>query len=335
MDPEAEIPAPSPSPVAGPATFREVRWRLGDVLIGLVVLCVLTEAPRLIGPATWASVPRRAWVLLTAIGLGGMFAYPLAVARRRSGFRPARPGVRRLAIEALLPPPALLVALLIAAGLTPVLARLLGEAAPYPRGWEPVMTSPDPFAPIALAVLAIAFAPVAEEVFFRGMLYNALRSRLGPAPAAILQAVAFGLYHPFGAAERVIIAALGLCLAGLYEWRKTLVAPILLHASINLVAMAMMFATIAAAANAPVLGVQGSDDPAGCRVVVAVPGSPAEHAGLRPGDIITQAGEYSVRDFRDLVRVVRLKKVGDKIPVVYLRDGETYQVEATLARRPK
>ena len=65
------------------------------------------------------------------------------------------------------------------------------------------------------------------------MLYNALRRRLPVIVAAPIQAVIFALVHPFGLAYRAGIAVIGLALAVFYEWRKTLVAPMLLHAMIN------------------------------------------------------------------------------------------------------
>ena len=65
------------------------------------------------------------------------------------------------------------------------------------------------------------------------MLFNALRQRVGFLPAALLQAVVFALYHPYGAQGRMGVATMGFALAFLYEWRKTLVTPIALHSLIN------------------------------------------------------------------------------------------------------
>jgi membrane protease YdiL (CAAX protease family) len=47
----------------------------------------------------------------------------------------------------------------------------------------------------AFAVAAVVFAPVVEELAFRGMLRKTLTTRFGPTPALLLQALAFGLYH--------------------------------------------------------------------------------------------------------------------------------------------
>ncbi len=49
---------------------------------------------------------------------------------------------------------------------------------------------------LALAALVmVALAPLLEELLFRGVLFRSLRSQCGIAPALIMQAVAFGLFH--------------------------------------------------------------------------------------------------------------------------------------------
>ena len=94
---------------------------------------------------------------------------------------------------------------------------------------EPIVRSPNRVDSLGLMILAVLVAPVAEEVLFRGMLFNKLRKRLHVLVAAPLQAVAFGLLHPFGLADMAGVALVGLAFALLYEWRKTLVAPIMMH----------------------------------------------------------------------------------------------------------
>ncbi len=48
--------------------------------------------------------------------------------------------------------------------------------------------------PVALGS-ALLVAPAAEELFFRGLLFRALRQGFGTAPAAVASALAFGLVH--------------------------------------------------------------------------------------------------------------------------------------------
>jgi serine protease Do len=58
--------------------------------------------------------------------------------------------------------------------------------------------------------------------------------------------------------------------------------------------------------------------------------SPADKAGLKEGDIITKINNQEINEDNQLAEVVSEYKVGDKISITYLRDGETFAGEATL-----
>ena len=82
-------------------------------------------------------------------------------------------------------------------------------------------------------------APIAEELLYRGMLFTALRKRLPKWPAVGLTGLIFGLTHFQPTLEAYllvvfVITPLGMFLALVYEWRRTLVVPILAHAFFNL-----------------------------------------------------------------------------------------------------
>jgi sodium transport system permease protein len=67
--------------------------------------------------------------------------------------------------------------------------------------------------PLALDLVAFALVPAAaEELLFRGVLYSAVRPRLGTVGAVVATAVAFGLYH--GSLYRLLPAVLGGLLLG-------------------------------------------------------------------------------------------------------------------------
>ena len=48
---------------------------------------------------------------------------------------------------------------------------------------------------VAAGIVVIVVAPIAEEFFFRGFFYRALRSRLGILSAAAIDGLVFGLIH--------------------------------------------------------------------------------------------------------------------------------------------
>ena len=77
-------------------------------------------------------------------------------------------------------------------------------------------------------------------------------------------------------------------------------------------------------AKARSLGFGGDTDEKGCRITEIVAGGAADQAGLRIGDVIIAVGENSVSNLYDVVLIMRMKKVGDQIPVWFIRDGELF-----------
>ena len=94
---------------------------------------------------------------------------------------------------------------------------------------------------LGTALLVIVLAPVAEEVFFRGFVYRALRNRLPAPTAAGLVGLVFGLMHYAGPDTLDLIpvlVVLGVVFCVLYEWTGSLYPAIALHAFNNAVALA-------------------------------------------------------------------------------------------------
>lgn len=88
----------------------------------------------------------------------------------------------------------------------------------------------------------------------------------------------------------------------------------------------------------PVLGVTvvtqpgGADGP-GAQVVSVTPGSGADAAGLREGDLIVSAQGETVTSTEDLREVIARYQAGDTITVEFRRDGETFAVSVELAEQ--
>jgi membrane protease YdiL (CAAX protease family) len=113
---------------------------------------------------------------------------------------------------------------------------------------NPLVTSPAVFlhSPALLSLLSLAvllLAPLAEELFYRGLLYGYLRSRWGPAPAVVVSALLFGLAH----ADLSLLLPLALVGAGLalvYERAGGLWPSIAAHAALNVLSLGFAYATL-------------------------------------------------------------------------------------------
>ena len=104
-----------------------------------------------------------------------------------------------------------------------------------PQVAEIAIESLDPYIVVFAVVI---FAPLAEEIFFRGVAYAGWRREHGVRRATIGSAVLFAVIH-FSLLGLVPIFLLGLWLAWLYERTRSLLASIVLHATFNAISVAL------------------------------------------------------------------------------------------------
>jgi uncharacterized protein len=98
-----------------------------------------------------------------------------------------------------------------------------------PQAAEQALALVDPW----IAVLAIVvLAPIAEEIFFRGVVFNAWLREAGPRVAYIGSAALFAVIH-LSLVAVLPIFLLGLALAWVYRRTGNLLAPIAMHAVVN------------------------------------------------------------------------------------------------------
>jgi Do/DeqQ family serine protease len=69
----------------------------------------------------------------------------------------------------------------------------------------------------------------------------------------------------------------------------------------------------------------------GALVSQVVEGSPADHAGIRTGDVITSVNGQPVKSNGELRNTIGLLRVGDKVEIGLLRDGKPLRVTAVIA----
>jgi len=73
-----------------------------------------------------------------------------------------------------------------------------------------------------------------------------------------------------------------------------------------------------------------SESEAGLKISGTRPGSPAEKAGLKGGDVITKMGSKEVKSIYDLTYLLENYNPGDEVEVSYSRGGETKTVKVRL-----
>jgi membrane protease YdiL (CAAX protease family) len=243
-EPTGDVPT-EPCPAlsgAGPGrvrrldTFIRTPWSLQLCCAGLVVLAafkgVFLVLGRMEGRAGLLTVSMLLWPAMFFF----MAVLPLAVTWRERMLH--WPRVGRVALEFIVAVPLLIGVLVAEMALIAVLTHLLGATTEFGAALAPLRNAPNEPRLYLLLVPMFTLGPLAEELFFRGFLYNALQRWMAPLLAVAIQAAVFALIHyqsPYAEVrDLVVVFFLGIVLVGIYEWRRTLWAPIALHSLHNL-----------------------------------------------------------------------------------------------------
>ena len=77
----------------------------------------------------------------------------------------------------------------------------------------------------------------------------------------------------------------------------------------------------------------GAADTPGLRLSGVTPGSPADSAGIKSGDVIVQLGGVEVKDLYSYSEALYARKAGETITIVVMRGGSRVELKATLKSR--
>lgn len=171
------------------------------------------------------------------LGLVALIFYFL----HRNGERPAAIGWtgrhvgREIALGA-----GLFVPLFIGAQLLESFLRSAGLSAPSSPA--PDLTPAPNLSDLVLALVLVIVVAASEEIIFRGYLLlrfsGLLRGWGGP---AFLSAVVFSIGHGYeGTAGVVTVGAIGFALALVYLWRRSLIAPMVMHFLLDFLAIVLV-----------------------------------------------------------------------------------------------
>ena len=90
-------------------------------------------------------------------------------------------------------------------------------------------------------------APIAEELLFRGIIYNCLRRSMKPVAALVISAAFFGMYHG-NSVQGIYAFVIGLLLAYAYEYFGSFWVPVGIHMAANALAYCLANTAIATSA---------------------------------------------------------------------------------------
>ncbi|OSI23689.1 Do family serine endopeptidase [Bradyrhizobium canariense] len=76
----------------------------------------------------------------------------------------------------------------------------------------------------------------------------------------------------------------------------------------------------------------GRSDTKGALVASVEPGSPAEKAGIKVGDVVTRADDQAIAGPRDLSRAVARTKPGSRLMLTVVRNGNTEELTVAVGR---
>jgi membrane protease YdiL (CAAX protease family) len=105
--------------------------------------------------------------------------------------------------------------------------------------------------PWLVTVAIVVFAPIAEELFFRGIVFNAWLREAGRIWAYVGSAALFAAIH-LSLESLLPIFLLGLALAWVYQRTGNLLAPITMHATVNGISVAFALAVRFGVLDVPV-----------------------------------------------------------------------------------
>jgi len=276
------------------------------------------------------------WLLLAIAGIIPqlfLLIYPLVTRQQASATRFRLPRLKRLAIEAVIALPIIVGCVLLLTIVQYALARLSPGTSLYPEFMERMGRSPGTPFVYAFLLASFLYGPIAEEVFFRGFLFNAFRKRMPLVAAVVVQSLIFGFAHFYGSSHAFAVAFLGLVLTLVYWWRQTIFAPIFVHAGFNALAVAGVLLTMYAHSNSAFLGVSPQEPVTENVIGTVTPNSPAAESGLRPGDTITHFDTHPVTDFQNLAETVSWYEPGDSVVVTVVRDGMPIDITVILTSR--
>ena len=112
----------------------------------------------------------------------------------------------------------------------------------FPKGHIPSFLEPASTMQQIVAAVMVLVVAISEETIFRGYLILRFRAITGSAVAAVvISSVIFSIGHGYeGVGGVVIVGVMGAVFAVVYLWRKSLIAPIVMHFMQDFIAIVLL-----------------------------------------------------------------------------------------------
>ncbi len=221
-------------PAPGGSVFLEVYALFVACFLAYAVLTTALDVTGLVSLAIqWGLLLVPFWPLLRGMN-GKQWRESIGLHRGRGVFREIGAGL----VAYLASVPLFVLGVLMTLVLM-LLYALVMEALQRPEPAPPtnpiieIVEQSGPFALVMIFLLASVWAPLTEELVFRGALHRALRTRLGWVAAALVGALLFAFMHGYGPLFVSPLVALGFMFAFMREWRGSLIASITAHFTHN------------------------------------------------------------------------------------------------------
>lgn len=256
-------PSPPPPPPPGEAHARPVRWGLGDVAVGIglffavqlffgagLVAFIIAVGGELAVDDS-AGDPSNLLLLLVSAPLSWavLIGWPWWVSRRKgTGRMSADFGLAMRWTDLLLGVAGGVLALVVSASLAVAYSAVFGGDAPTNTD----IISGESQSLVTIVVLFVVIAvgtPIAEEIFFRGLVLGAARKRWGTAVGIAFSSLLFGAFHVQAdlvswAFVGAVTALYGVVFALLRVWSNgRIAASIVAHMVVNAMAIVVVVLT--------------------------------------------------------------------------------------------
>jgi len=240
---EAEIlPAPKRDPAWG---YREIAFVVA-IFVASLMLCLT------VGVLVAGSLPLFRGVATHELGTNPLFFVPVQFLAYLLTFTAARLAVVSVSGEAFwpsihwnLPGAERIFAYLLAGALLALAVLLLSTLLPFPKSLPMQQYFREPRFAYVMAAFGLAVAPLAEEIFFRGLLYPVFVRTMGQTSAIIVTGLMFSLMHQGQLARAwaplLVLFGVGIALTLVRARTNSVAASWIMHVGYNGTLFATMF----------------------------------------------------------------------------------------------